>query len=369
MKIESWNIAMAGSNSYLKSYTREESLKSWSDKGVEGQGQAAPQGALIIEISQEARVKLQQALEQQGQLSSVASGSLESVGGEAEDYDLSPKDRLKIQLIEQMMQSLTGKKFKFYLMDKIKLKEARLESQGHIAQPQQQVAPQAAQQRQGWGFEYSLREAYQEKEKMSFSSEGVVKTSDGREIRFAVQLNMSREFASESSINIKGGDAAIDPLVVNFQGKAAELGENKFIFDLDADGNREQISFVSPGSGFLALDINEDGIVNNGSELFGPASGDGFAQLAAYDSDSNQWIDERDPIYEKLRIWTRDEQGNDSLIALGQAGIGALYLGNVDTSFDIKSRDNSLLGQVRQTGIYLNDNGTAGTIQQIDLVV
>lgn len=66
------------------------------------------------------------------------------------------------------------------------------------------------------------------------------------------------------------------------------LTEAKYNFDLDSDGREDLISFVRPGSGFLALDLNGDGRVNDGRELFGPATGDGFAELARYDQDGNQ---------------------------------------------------------------------------------
>lgn len=56
------------------------------------------------------------------------------------------------------------------------------------------------------------------------------------------------------------------------------------------------------GSGFLALDRNQNGVVDDGSELFGTQSGDGFAHLALYDQDSNGWIDANDPVFDKLRI-------------------------------------------------------------------
>ena len=80
-----------------------------------------------------------------------------------------------------------------------------------------------------------------------------MKTSDGREISFHVQLNMSREFASHTDISLRAGDAVkVDPLVINFGSGAPNLADRKFSFDLDNDGSSEQISFVTQGSGFLA---------------------------------------------------------------------------------------------------------------------
>lgn len=61
----------------------------------------------------------------------------------------------------------------------------------------------------------------------------------------------------------------------------------------------------------MALDVNYDGIINDGRELFGPRTGNGFLELAEFDIDGNNWIDENDPIFEKLRIWTLDEKGNE----------------------------------------------------------
>jgi hypothetical protein len=164
-------------------------------------------------------------------------------------------------------------------------------------------------------------------------------------------------------------ERAVDPLVINFDGAAAQLSDTKFSFALDNDGTLDQLSFLKPGSGFLAFDQNQDGIINNGSELFGPSIGNGFKELSQYDQDQNGWIDENDSIYEKLRIWTKDQDGKDTLFALGQKGIGAIYLGNINTEFSLKNASNQALGELRSTGIFLREDGTAGTVQQVDLVV
>jgi hypothetical protein len=89
--------------------------------------------------------------------------------------------------------------------------------------------------------------------------------------------------------------------------------------------------------------------------------------LAKFDTDGNNWIDENDPIYDKLQIWTKDENGEDQLFSIGQKGIGAICLGSADTQFSLKDGSNSTLGQIRQTGIFLREDGTAGTIQHIDV--
>ncbi|MCB1724429.1 MAG: hypothetical protein H6953_14760 [Chromatiaceae bacterium] len=221
----------------------------------------------------------------------------------------------------------------------------------------------------GFGLRYEYRAVQYESEQLSFSAEGVAKTADGREISFNVSLNMSREFYSETAVTFEAGRKLHDPLVLNFDGNAAELTERDFTFDIDSDGHADQVAFVGEGSGFLALDRNGDGEINDGSELFGPTTGDGFAELASYDSDQNNWIDENDPIYADLRIWSRAQDGSTSLLALGLQGVGAIYLGRVASPFTVKDDANQDLGQVRNSGIFLNEDGSVGTLQQVDLVV
>lgn len=71
----------------------------------------------------------------------------------------------------------------------------------------------------------------------------------------------------------------------------------------------------------------------------------------------------------KLLIWSKDEKGNDELVPIAKKGIGAIYLGKADTEFSMKDMDNKTHGMIRRTGIYLKENGEAGTIKQIDLAV
>lgn len=120
---------------------------------------------------------------------------------------------------------------------------------------------------------------------------------------------------------------------------------------------------------FLALDRNGNGTIDNGQELFGATSGNGFNELAAFDADGNQFIDSGDPIYNRLRIWSKDQEGNDNLVALGQQQIGAIYLGHMATPFSLKNAQNQLAGQVQASSFFLREDGSSGSIQQIDLVV
>ena len=202
-------------------------------------------------------------------------------------------------------------------------------------------------------------------EHTSFSSVGTAVTADGRTIDFGVTLEMSRSF--EAAYAVVGKEEIFtDPLVINLDTQAASLDDVSFYFDLDCDGSEEEISSLGQGSGFLALDKNGDGKINNGSELFGAKTGDGFAELARYDQDGNGWIDENDQVFSKLSVWTKCGSGEGKLLSLKEAGVGAIFLGSQGTQFTLADSLGNENAQVRRTGIYLKENGQAGTVQHVD---
>lgn len=209
-----------------------------------------------------------------------------------------------------------------------------------------------------------------ESEATTFQTKGMVKTSDGRELPFSLELSMSRDFMKETKLEEKVDDiiTMYDPLVINMDVPTAAVTDQSFYFDINSDGTNEKISTLAQGSGFLALDKNGDGIINDGSELFGTRSGDGFRDLAAYDADGNGWIDENDAIFESLKVWTKDMDGTDRLISLKDADVGAIFLGNVSTGFNLKDAEtNDTLARIQSTGIFLHEsNGSAGTVQHVD---
>ena len=220
-------------------------------------------------------------------------------------------------------------------------------------------------------MEVTYSEYYSESEQTSYQTTGKVVTADGREIEFNLGFSMSRSFEEVyTTSRMEEIVQSMDPLVINLDGNLAGLSDQKFEFDLDDDGILDSISMLEKGSGYLALDKNGDGIINNGSELFGTKSGDGFSDLTIYDEDGNGWIDENDEIFSKLLIWSKDSEGNDELYTLKEAGVGAINLQKVSTDFSMKSlKDNHTNGQIRSTGIFLYENGNVGTIQQMDLAI
>lgn len=366
MKIAQSSINMGADHLALEEQIKHEKLTTWQTnqkhnvvKGKKGKGQTIDVAAAIA-AQEAAKVKI----------SSKAHAQPRHVRGIVDEIPEEEKviADLNIRILKALVERLTGRKIDM-IDPQVYTDSGNVEEASAQATPSNQGTAEGSEnQSAGYGLVYEYYESYHEYEETNFAANGVIQTADGREIAFNSSLSMSREFLTKNSISIKAGDALKDPLVINFDGKGVELSGREFNFDIDSDGTDDQLSFVGPGSSFLALDRNNDGIINNGKELFGARTGDGFSELQQFDSDNNNWIDENDDIYGKLRIWMRDSSGENTLLSLGQKGIGAIYLGHVSTPFSVKDTENNLLGQVQATGIFLAESGLTGTVQQVDLV-
>ncbi len=209
-----------------------------------------------------------------------------------------------------------------------------------------------------------------ESEEVSFRAAGCAMTEDGRSIEFDLSLVMSSMFVQATRMSIPSiGSALMDPLVVNVGRAVTEVADQTFRFDLDADGEEEDVTALKKGCGFLALDKNGDGVINDGSELFGTKSGDGFGDLREYDLDGNGWIDENDEVFSRLRVWYKNGDGEEELVDLKEADIGAIFLGEQQTDMTMRGSDMSVGGMMRSTGFFLRESGGMGTIQHVDLAV
>lgn len=288
-----------------------------------------------------------------------ASETNDSREAEAAEYDP------RLLLLKRMVELLTGKQIRIF-----RVEAAAETASAELADQPPSSSPAASGASTGFGIEYDYHSVREEAETTRFSTQGVVRTADGREVAFRLDLEMSRYYREEVAVSFRAGDAARkDPLVINFDGNAAQLTDQRFQFDLDADGTQESIAMLATGSGYLALDKDGNGAIDSGAELFGPATGSGFAELAAYDADGNGWIDEGDGIWSQLRVWSPAADGTDALDTLAAHEVGALFLGEVATPFELRGTRNADLGAVATTGLYLGEDGRAGTLQEIDLSV
>ena len=351
MQVTAGSVSFAAVHRSFQEYQKQESLN--IQTGPQASPQGSPQETLLRSL-----------------MPPPSTEAPEKTSQRPEFDSLSSQDQLKVLVLEKFIEAITGKPFQFQLADfennKQKIAEDVQKAFEPVLNPKQ--TPNGA---VGWGLDYQSRESYREGETIAFAAKGVIVGSDGEEVSFELNLEMSRELLLETNLSVQAGDAVrlVDPLVINWGRPAAALEAQRFKFDLDADGTPENIARLAEGSGFLALDRNQDGAINNGKELFGPSTGQGFSELAELDENQNGWIDSKDSLFSKLRIWSVDAQGKSKLSGLADKGVGAIYLGHLDTPFKLKDvSGQQTLGQVRSTGIYLGQE-RAGSVQMLDLAV
>ena len=216
-------------------------------------------------------------------------------------------------------------------------------------------------------FEYSKKDSIQ------IEAKAIIKTQN-KDIEIALNLSYSKEFYEKHTQSIEFEKISfLDPLVINYEGNENALdnlsNEMTFMFDLNNDGLKEEVPLLKSGNGFLAIDKNKNGKIDNTNELLGTQSNFGFQELKAYDIDENSWIDEKDEVFKDLVIWTKNEDGDDKLIALGQSGIGALYLSDISSELTHNTSINNSIAQLKSSSIYIKEDGTAGLLSSLDFII
>ncbi len=354
MKVQQSNVSLTSGHCVFERETRQESLKYWVGQRPLTQGDSENQNA----PSPSSGLLTPQAHSSSPRKDNDQAGGVQRSKSDEEDVTLSPLLRTIKALVEKMF----GQKIKLVVVPKCD--GASSCGTGHVSESQAESGGEG----KGWGMEYDSTETRLEYESMDFSAQGVVRTADGQDIQFSLSIQMERAFYEENHLQIRAGDALVDPLVINFDGNAVQLANRNFQFDLNADGQVEQIAMVKAGSAFLALDKDLDGVINNGKELFGPTTGRGFEELSAYDQDHNGWIDDNDPIFSQLRLLSQNSEGQMHLDTLKEKQVGAIYLHNTSTPFVLKDTNQQTTGEVATSSVCLFESGAAGVIQQVNLV-
>jgi hypothetical protein len=150
----------------------------------------------------------------------------------------------------------------------------------------------------------------------------------------------------------KDSSGYLTPLVLDLNGDGVEtIAQAQGVqFDLDADGAKDQTGWVSRQDGLLVRDLNHDGKINDGRELFGSGTdladgskaADGFIALASLDSNGDQVIDAKDEAFKELKVWKDTNQDGVSqkreLHSLKSLGIVQLNLSATET--DIPNQGN-----------------------------
>ncbi|OLA79645.1 MAG: hypothetical protein BHW57_06150 [Azospirillum sp. 47_25] len=174
--------------------------------------------------------------------------------------------------------------------------------------------------------------------------------------------------------NISTATTTRSPLVVDLDGDGVETTttEDGTHFDHDNNGFAEKTSWVGKDDGLLVRDINGNGQIDDGTELFGNNSvlsngqkaANGFEALKDLDSNNDGVFNSSDTAWNQVNVWKDSNQNGKvdegELLTLEQAEIE-----NIDLNYQNSNAVDTNGNTVGQIGSFDKENGTQGNISDI----
>jgi hypothetical protein len=169
-----------------------------------------------------------------------------------------------------------------------------------------------------------------------------------------------------------------DPIILDLDGDGLEtVGLNANIhFDHDGDGVLTKTGWAGKDDALLVWDRNGNGTIDTGAELFGDftplpngtLAPNGFAALAALDTNGDGILDATDPAFAELKLWRDASQDGISqggeFISLADAGIVSLNLANA-----LKNQRLSNGNTLSREGSFTRADGTTSAMGEFKLAI
>ena len=155
---------------------------------------------------------------------------------------------------------------------------------------------------------------------------------------------------------------ATDPIILDLAGDGYAFGASA-LFDMNADGVVDRVTWNSSNDGILAVDLDGNGTIDNGTEIFTPGFGGGnFANgteaLASLDDNGDGVIDANDAAFAKLLVW--QDANADGVSDAGElSGLADHGIASIATS--AAHADDMIDGQaVTARGNFTRTDGSTG---------
>jgi len=192
---------------------------------------------------------------------------------------------------------------------------------------------------------------------------------DGQSLLVDYSFALTSEHTQYQHLEMSAS-ALKDPLIIQF----SQQGLGQIIdtqgFDINSDNKLDTLPVFSGDVGYLVYDKNQNNKADNGGELFGPKSGDGFADLALLDSNNNGFIDSDDDAFEEIYIWQPEADDlAEQWLSLAEANIQAISTSAIATPFSFYNDNNEVSAQLRQSSFALSDAGIGYGVHQVDVVI
>jgi hypothetical protein len=169
----------------------------------------------------------------------------------------------------------------------------------------------------------------------------------------------------------------VDPIALDLNGDGITFGsatDGYAQFDLDNNGFKERAAWLNNADGFLVRDINGNGLIDDGSELFGDQTAlkngktatDGFEALKDLDDNKDGILDKLDKTFQAIKIWQdKDRDGitdEGELSSLADLGITSFSVNGKATN--TKDHNGNTLNK---EGSYTKADGTRGKMGEYAL--
>lgn len=196
--------------------------------------------------------------------------------------------------------------------------------------------------------------------------------------------NLTDSVMSNMKSLFEKAEVTRSPLVLDLDGDGVEtLSPSNIHFDHDGNGFAEATGWVGKDDGLLVLDKNQNGQIENGSELFGNSTDlssgqeatNGFLALADLDENKDGIIDSKDSAYSVLRVWHDTNSDGvaqeGELLTLAEAKVESLNTGYsepgaLDANGNVPSSVVDSNGnEHRQVGSYTRTDGTVAAMEDV----
>jgi len=161
----------------------------------------------------------------------------------------------------------------------------------------------------------------------------------------------------------------VSTIILDLDGNGVSLsakGKAHGWFDMNGDGSPDEMGWVGKHDGFLVIDRNNNGVIDNGAELSmlaeDPKAKTSLAALAKLDSNGDKIIDATDARFAELKVWVDDNANGSTdageLKTLGDLGIQSISLDAHFVNQSVKPGQNLLI----ETATFTRTNGMIQTV-------
>lgn len=179
-----------------------------------------------------------------------------------------------------------------------------------------------------------VKEALDRGDLMRHPSDPRVRYGDDYDSRYPSDPNKMEEIEKKSET----ASTIPSPIAIDLDGDRIETVSvaNGALFDHAADGFAERTGWIGRDDGLLVRDLDGNGVIDSGRELFGSETlladgrkaAHGFDALKELDINGDGVIDAHDPVYAQLRVWvdadTNGRTGEGELLTLEEAGVRSI---------------------------------------------